>query len=214
LYYGRVDQLIVLQILNVVGGILIKAKEEKGYTYPLTKEDVRQYQEKYQELLFKESLTFWGEERAYHILNRIKPAEMPFSELQQIVRRGLDVVIEVSQKELLSFAQGIINTSAPNDRFILQINGNSQRFLEAAKEALNQPEAQRMIKAGGFRQLATVHVKKMAERNEKLTKSHLAGKLGISRETLYNYLEDDPSLWNDLQKIYIQTRISLNEQEE
>ncbi len=208
---------------NVTGKIYIQAKEEKGYTHLLTREEVEEYREKYQELFLTDSMVLWGEEISIQILNELNPAGMPFLELQKIVRRGLDVVCTVSAKDLQRFIQDIFKGIPPSQELVLQINGNEMEFsiklpdknleplTEIAKDSLNHPDIQRMTSPVHFRAIAITQTKAIARAREKLTKEDLAARLRISRQTLYNFFNDDPSLWDHLKEVYNQTLISLIE---
>ena len=175
---------------------------------------------------YKGAISIYAQHIARVSLNLLNPAEMPIHELrlwvgvkgniEENVEKGLATLLHIEEGQFGKIAKIIereaksISYHLEGDDLYFKVTLTNYNHLMDKIEALMKGTLKnRRYSKNGFRRLSIEGAKKLARQAKDLTQQGLADVLIMARQTVIDYLADDPQLWPILEEEHLKTRLEI-----
>ena len=115
-------------LCNLYSSTLLAIWDEKGIAYKFSNEEVVDYGNKVWRRVYDLLIGTLSERWASGVLEGLNLADIPFMELQKIIRGGLSAKLKVSVAALRKAVKGIENKIASQQKITCEISGDGREF--------------------------------------------------------------------------------------
>lgn len=113
---------------NLAGEIALILLDQNRDINTITKDEFLSVKDQCWQEILHQDLRGAAENVAFKYLQQLNPAEIPFQELQRIVRGGLDLLINISTTELRGIIGAIEKEITSEKNIVLRISGDGRRI--------------------------------------------------------------------------------------